>query len=66
MMFYDVRSRTKVEINDDKLTKRKYTRETSTGKIQTRYAVRAVHNGGNLTRFVSADVYNSLTIPEEK
>lgn len=66
MMFYDVRSREKVEIDDSKLTKRKYESQTSTGKTQTRYAVRAQHNGGNLTRFVTADLYNSLDVPEEK
>lgn len=65
MQFYDVRSKSKVEIDDSKLTRKKYVRTTKNGSTQTRYAVRASHNGGNLTRFVSEADYNSMSAPEE-
>lgn len=65
MQFYDVRTKSKVDIDDSKLTKKKYTRTTKSGSTQVRYAVRASHNGGNLTRFVSEADFNGLSVPEE-
>jgi len=65
MQFYDVKAREKVEIDDSKMTKKKFVRETKNGSTQTRYAVRAQNNGTNLTRFVTEAQYNELNVPEE-
>lgn len=66
MLFYDVKARKKVEVAEEQLKKKMYTRKTVNGTVQTRYAVRASVNGTNLTKFVSKDVYDSLKVPEEK
>ena len=65
MQFYDVRTKSKVDVDESKLTKKKYARTTKSGSTQVRYALRANHNGSNLTRFVSEADYNSTNVPEE-
>lgn len=58
--FYNVKKREKVEIEDDKLTKKRYP-----GRGGERYALRAVDDDGtNLTKFVSKDTYDSMDVPE--
>jgi hypothetical protein len=64
MQFYNVKTRSKVEVPDNQLKKTKYVRKTSKGD-QVRYAVRAQVNGTNLTKFVGKDVFDSLQVPEE-
>jgi hypothetical protein len=64
MQFYNVKTRSKVDVADDQLKKTKYVRKTAKGD-QVRYALRANVNGTNLTKFVSKDVYDSLNIPQE-
>lgn len=66
MQFYDVKARKKVDVSDTQLKKKTYTRKTVNGTVQTRYAVRANHNGTNLTKFVSKDTYDGLNVPVEK
>lgn len=65
MKFYDVKTRSSVEVNDNDLTRKKYIRQTKNGFTQTRYAVRAAYNGRWLTKFVSESAYKSLRAPEE-
>lgn len=65
MQFYDVKARKKVEVPEGQLKKKTYTRKTVNGTVQTRYAVRANYNGTNLTKFVSKDVYDKLSVPVE-
>ncbi|MDQ3239501.1 MAG: hypothetical protein M3P33_03180 [bacterium] len=64
MQFYNVKTRSKVEVPDTDIKKTKYVRTTSKGD-QVRYAVRANVNGTNLTKFVGKDLYESLDVPEE-
>jgi hypothetical protein len=62
MEFYNVKKRQKVNVPDNKLTKTVY--EGKGG--QKRYAVRAVDNDGTkLTKFVSKDTFDSLSVPTE-
>ena len=63
--FYDVKARAKVQVPMSDVKRKKYERETKNGTTQVRYAVRANHNGTNLTKFVSKDTYESLSVPEE-
>lgn len=64
MQFYNVKTRSKVDVADSQLKKTKYVRKTTKGD-QVRYALRANVNGTNLTKFVSKDVYDSLNVPQE-
>jgi Holliday junction resolvase len=60
--FYDVKSREKVSIPEDQIKKTVYHPKGSGGK--PRYALRAEHNGTNLTKFVNKDTYDSMNVPE--
>lgn len=56
MQFYDVKTRSKVEAEVTEKT-------TYPVKGQTKYAVKAkTSDGRNLTRFVSKDVYDSISL----
>jgi hypothetical protein len=63
--FYDVKLRAKVQIDESDVKKKKYERETKTGSVQVRYALRANNNGTNLTKFISKETFDSLNAPEE-
>ncbi len=65
MRFYNVRTRSFVDVDDKELTKKKYVRTTKNGSTQTRYAVRASHDGASLTKFISEATFNGLAAPEE-
>ena len=66
MQFYNVKTRSFVEVPDEKLKKKMYTRKTSKGD-QVRYAVRAtLDDGTSLTKFVNKEVYDSLNVPVEQ
>ena len=60
--FYDVKSREKVQIPESEIRKTKYTKE---GSSSVRYALRAKHNGTNLTKFVKEADWQALDAPEE-
>jgi len=60
--FYDVKSRQKVEIPNDQLRKTTYSKE---GSSTVRYALRATHNGTNLTKFVKKEDWDNLNVPIE-
>ena len=59
--FYDVKSRAKVQIPDSEIRKKKYEKN---GNV--RYALRATHNGTNLTKFVKESDWKALDVPEEE
>lgn len=60
--FYDVKLRTKVTIDDSKLSKVTF----KTKNNQTRYGLRAkTEDGRNLTKFVSKTDWEKLDVPEE-
>lgn len=66
MQFYNVKTRSKVEVSENELSKKKFVRTTKSGGTQTRYAARANVNGANLTRFITEADYNRLDVPVEK
>lgn len=65
IQFYDVKSRQKVSVPESQVRKTKYERTTKDGGIQTRYALRAVHEGTKLTKFSSKADWEALDVPEE-
>ena len=60
MKFYNLKTRSHVEIPESDITKHKMVRPTKTGE-QTRYAVKATYEGTPLTKFVSKENYDALT-----
>ena len=64
MKFYNLKTRSHVEIPESDITKHKMVRATKTGE-QTRYAVKATHEGTPLTKFVSKDNYDALVDVKE-
>ena len=64
LKFYNLKTRSHVEIPESEITKVKMVRATKTGE-QTRYAVKATHEGTPLTKFVSEKDYNALTNVKE-
>lgn len=60
MQFYDVKNRTKVDVDSSEVEKVTYERESKDGKKQIRYAVKAEKNGVKLTKFVSKETWDGL------
>lgn len=63
--FYDVKDRKKVKVEEKSITKTKYERKLKDGSTQIRYALRAKHNGRNLTKFCSKADWDKLSAPVE-
>ncbi len=63
--FYDVKTRANVEVADSDISKTKYERTTSTGKMQVRYALRGKFEGRNLTKFVNEATWTATSAPVE-
>lgn len=63
--FYNVKTRQKVQISDDKITKTKYERTAKDGSVQYRYAFRAEDNGTKLTKFVNKETWEGHPGQEE-
>lgn len=59
--FFDVKTRTKVSVDESQVKKVVYEPKGSGGK---RYAVRAQYEGRNLTKFISEEAYKNLAVPE--
>ena len=59
--FYDVKNKAKVSIPVSEVKKVTYERETKSGAKQIRYALRAVKDGVNLTKFVSKETWDSIS-----
>jgi len=64
LKFYNLKTRSHVEVPESEITKVKMVRATKTGE-QTRYAVKATYEGTPLTKFVSEKDYNALTNVKE-
>lgn len=62
IQFYDVKSRQKVDIPESEIRKTTYSKE---GSSTVRYALRATHNGTNLTKFVKKEDWDSMNVPVE-
>jgi len=57
--FYNVRSKKKVQISEEKVSKSSFTKKTKKGVERTRYAFKAVdEDGTKLTRFCSEADFN--------
>jgi predicted carbohydrate-binding protein with CBM5 and CBM33 domain len=65
MQFYNLKTRSHVDVPDDKVRKMKMTRKTKSGE-QVRYALTAEHDGSKLFKFVNEETYNSSKAPEAK
>jgi hypothetical protein len=63
MEFYNLKTRSHVEVPDSEVKKTKMTRKTKSGE-QVRYAMLAEHEGSKLFKFVSEAVYNSSNAEE--
>jgi hypothetical protein len=64
MEFYNVKTKSKVNVNENQVKKQRFTRETSGGKKQTRFALVAEVEGTRLFRFVNQDTFESVKAPE--
>jgi hypothetical protein len=65
IQFYNVKSKKKVSVSEDKIRKTRYDRKTKAG-VRTSYALRAEMDGQKLTKFVSKEDWDKLKVPEEK
>ncbi|HXG07726.1 MAG TPA: hypothetical protein VNI77_10430 [Nitrososphaera sp.] len=65
IQFYNVKTKQKVSVPQDKLKKVKYERKTASG-VKSSYALRAEVDGQKLTKFVSKGDWDKLDVPEEK
>ncbi len=63
MQFYNLKTRSHVDVPDADVRKIKMVRKTKTGE-QTRYAFTANHSGTKLFKFVNEATYKSSTAQE--
>ena len=63
MQFYNLKTRSHVDVTDDMIRKQKMVRKTKNGQ-QVRYALTADYNGTKLFKFVNEATYNSSTAKE--
>ena len=63
MQFYNLKTRSHVEIPDSDVKKTKMVRATKTGS-QTRYAFTAEYGGSNLFKFVNEATFSGSSAPE--
>jgi hypothetical protein len=63
IIFYDVRTRTKVAIPVEKVEKYRIVRRSGGKDAQIRYAVKASHKGSTVTRFISKEEFEVLAAP---
>ena len=64
MKFYNLKTRSHVDVPDTDITKKKMVRTTKSGE-QVRYALTAKYGGTTLYKFVNESVYNSTNAKEE-
>lgn len=66
VVFYDVKNRKKVKVDEKELKKTKYQRKLKDGRIQVRYAFRAkTADGRPLTKFVAKSDWDQIKAPME-
>jgi hypothetical protein len=63
MKFYNLKTRSHVEVPDENIKKMKMTRKTKSGE-QVRYAFTATYEGQKLFKFVSEKDYNASKAAE--
>jgi hypothetical protein len=65
MKFYNLKTRSHVEVPESSVTKLKMERKTKSG-TQTRYAFSATHEGNKLFKFVNEADYKASSAKEGK
>lgn len=65
MQFYNLKTRSHVEVPEANVRKTKMTRKTKTGE-QVRYALTAEYEGSKLFKFVNEATYTASKAPEAK
>lgn len=63
MQFYNLKTRSHVEVPDSEVQKTRMTRKTKTGE-QTRYALTTTYEGTKLYKFVSEATFNASAAAE--
>lgn len=63
MQFYNLKTRSHVDVPDKQVKKTKMVRKTKNGE-QTRYALTAEYEGSKLFKFVNEATYNSTKAEE--
>lgn len=63
MQFYDLKTRSHVDVPESDVRKTKMIRKTKNGE-QTRYALKANYNGSTLYKFVNEATFNATDVPE--
>jgi hypothetical protein len=63
MKFYNLKTRSHVDVPDSAVMKTKMVRKTKNGE-QVRYALKAEHNGAQLFKFVSEATYKATNAKE--
>lgn len=65
MEFYDLKSRSKVNVPEGDVSKKKIVRKTKSGE-QTRHALMASYQGRTLYKFVNEKDFNAANVKEVK
>jgi len=65
MQFYNLKTRSHVDVPEGQVRKKKMTRKTKSGE-QVRYALTADHQGSKLFKFVNEATYKSSNAQEDK
>jgi len=63
MQFYNLKTRSHVDVSDDMIRKQKMVRKTKNGQ-QVRYALTADYNGTKLFKFVNEATYKASNAKE--
>ncbi|ARU41879.1 hypothetical protein C0431_01900 [bacterium] len=63
MQFYDLKTRSHVDVPEGDIRKTKMIRKTKNGE-QVRYALKATYNGSTLFKFVNEATFKSMDVPE--
>lgn len=63
MKFYNLKTRSHIDVPDANVRKTKMVRKTKTG-TQTRYALTAEHDGTKLFKFVNEETFKSTNVKE--
>ena len=64
MRFYNLKTRSHVDVPESAVRKMKSIRQTKNGE-QTRHMLWAEHDGQKLYKFVSADTFSKTDVPEQ-
>ncbi|MDI9634761.1 hypothetical protein QPK87_37795 [Kamptonema cortianum] len=63
MQFYDLKTRSHVEVPESDVKRTKMIRKTKNGE-QVRYALKASYKGSTLYKFVNEATYKATNVPE--